>query len=74
MNEPVDHRGARRGAVEPTSLEPDLAHEVGLPAGRFLTRWLLAGDEGLTLQLPALGLPLLTYLRRDLSAGWRGYG
>lgn len=61
--------------VEPTSFEPDLEHEVGgLPAGRFLTRWLLAGDEGLTMQLPAVGLPVLTYLRRDLSAGWRGYG
>jgi len=61
--------------VEPATFEPDLAHDVGgLPAGRFLTRWLLAGDEGLTLQLPPLGLPLLTYLRRDLSAGWRGYG
>jgi hypothetical protein len=71
MNEPVDHRGARRGAVEPTSLEPDLAHEVGLPAGRFLTRWLLASEEGLTMHLPAVGLP---YLRRDLSTGWRGYG
>lgn len=61
--------------VERTSFEPDLAHEVGgLPAGRFLTRWLLAGEEGLTMHLPAVGLPVLTYLRRDLSAGWRGYG
>ena len=61
--------------VEPTSFEADLAHDVGgLPAGRFLTRWLLAGEEGLTMHLPAVGLPVLTYLRRDLSAGWRGYG
>lgn len=61
--------------VEPASFVPDLAHEVGgLPAGRFLTRWLLAGEEGLTMNLPAAGLPMLTYLRRDLSAGWRGYG
>jgi sulfide:quinone oxidoreductase len=67
---------ARAGAsVEPTSFEPDLAHEVaGLPAGRVLTRWLLAGEEGLTIDLPAVGLPVLTYLRRDLAAGWRGYG
>ena len=61
--------------VEPTSFQPDLAYEAGgLPAGRFLTRWLLADEEGLTMHLPAVGLPVLTYLRRDLSAGWRGYG
>jgi sulfide:quinone oxidoreductase len=61
--------------VQPTSFDPDRAHEIGgLPAGRFLTRWLLAGEEGLTMHLPAVGLPVLTYLRRDLSAGWRGYG
>jgi NADH dehydrogenase FAD-containing subunit len=70
-----DIAGLAGASVEPTSFEPDLAHEVGgLPAGRFLTRWLLAGEEGLTMHLPALGLPVLTYLRRDLSAGWRGYG
>jgi sulfide:quinone oxidoreductase len=62
-------------SVEATSFEPDLAHEVGgLPAGRFLTRWLLAGEEELTMELPSVGLPVLTYLRRDLAAGWRGYG
>jgi hypothetical protein len=62
-------------SVEATSFEPDLTHEVGgLPAGRFLTRWLLAGEEGLTTELPSAGLPVLTYLRRDLAAGWRGYG
>ena len=61
--------------VEPTSFEPHLSHDVcGRPAGRFLTRWLLAGEEGLTMHLPAVGLPVLTYLRHDLSAGWRGYG
>lgn len=67
---------AQAGApIEPASFEPGLAHDVGgLPAGRFLTRWLLAGEEGLTMHLPAAGLPMLTYLRRDLSAGWRGYG
>jgi sulfide:quinone oxidoreductase len=62
-------------SVELTSFKPDLDHEVGgLPGGRFLTRWLLAGEEGLIMHLPAAGLPVLTYLRRDLSAGWRGYG
>jgi hypothetical protein len=61
--------------VEPASFAPDLANDVGgLPAGRFLTRWLLGDEEGLTMHLPSAGLPMLTYLRRDLSAGWRGYG
>ena len=61
--------------VEPARFEPTLGAEVsGLPAGRFLTSWLLAGEEGLTMRLPGEGLPTLTYLQRDLSAGWRGYG
>ena len=50
------------------------AELAGLPAGRFLKEWLAAGDEdALTTHLPATGVPVLTYLQRDLSAGWRGH-
>jgi sulfide:quinone oxidoreductase len=45
---------------------------AGLPSGCFLKEWLAEGDDGLTTDLPALGLPVLTYLQRDLEAGWRG--
>jgi sulfide:quinone oxidoreductase len=53
------------------SLREDLA---GLPAGRFLEEWLAADDPGLSTHLPASGVPVLTYLERDLAAGWRGGG
>ena len=50
------------------------AELAGLPAGRFLKEWLAAGDEdALTTHLPATRVPVLTYLQRDLSAGWRGH-
>jgi sulfide:quinone oxidoreductase len=49
------------------------ARLVGLPAGRFLNEWLALGeDEALRTDLPSSGVPILTYLTRDLSAGWRG--
>jgi sulfide:quinone oxidoreductase len=49
------------------------AELVGLPAGRFLNEWLSLGeDEALRTDLPTSGVPVLTYLTRDLSAGWRG--
>jgi hypothetical protein len=64
---------ARAGAaVEPRLFDPiDRAELAGLPSGYFLKAWLGEGDEGLTTDLPALGLPVLTYLQRDLEAGWR---
>jgi pyruvate/2-oxoglutarate dehydrogenase complex dihydrolipoamide dehydrogenase (E3) component len=49
---------------------PELA---GLPAGRFLETWLGAGDHRLTTHLPSDNVPVLTYLERDLAAGWRGH-
>jgi sulfide:quinone oxidoreductase len=63
-------------AIEPRPFDPMRREELaGLPAGRFLTAWLTAGeDEGLTTHLPSDGVPVLTYLQRDLAAGWRGYG
>jgi hypothetical protein len=49
------------------------AQLVGLPAGRFLNEWLALGeDEALRTDLPASRVPILTYLARDLTAGWRG--
>jgi sulfide:quinone oxidoreductase len=60
-------------AVEPRPFDPgERAELAGLPSGCFLKAWLAEGDEGLTTDLPALGLPVLTYLQRDLQAGWRG--
>jgi sulfide:quinone oxidoreductase len=47
---------------------------AGLPAGRFLEQWLAAEEPGLSMHLPTAGVPVLTYLRKDLAAGWRGYG
>lgn len=45
---------------------------AGLPAGRYLKEQLAGSDdEGLTTDLPVTGVPVLTYLARDLSAGWR---
>ncbi len=46
---------------------------VGLPAGRFLEASLNSepGRE-LTMHLPFFGVPVLTYLQRDLEAGSRG--
>jgi sulfide:quinone oxidoreductase len=47
---------------------------AGLPDGPFLKAWLSVGDgDGLTLGLPATGVPTLTYLQRDLAASWRGH-
>jgi sulfide:quinone oxidoreductase len=61
-------------AVEPRSFDPSGGEQfAGLPAGPFLKAWLAEGDDdGLTTGLPATGVPTLTYLQRDLEAGWRG--
>jgi sulfide:quinone oxidoreductase len=59
-------------AVQPRTFDPtDRTDLTGLPAGRFLKQWLATGSEETT-SLPAFGVPVLTYLQRDLAAGWRG--
>jgi sulfide:quinone oxidoreductase len=60
--------------VETRSFDPSAREQfAGLPAGPFLKAWLAEGDEeGLTTGLPATDVPTLTYLQRDLEAGWRG--
>ena len=67
-----DIAAAAGAAVEPRPFDPvDRGELAGLPSGCFL-KALLADDDALTTDLPALGLPVLTYLQRDLEAGWRG--
>lgn len=59
--------------IEPRRFDPVLRQDLaGLPAGRFLEQWLVEGDKGLATHLPSGQLPVLTYLERDLAAGWRG--
>jgi hypothetical protein len=59
--------------IEPRPFDPVLReHLAGLPAGRFLEQWLVQGDRALATHLPSAQLPVLTYLERDLAAGWRG--
>jgi sulfide:quinone oxidoreductase len=61
--------------VEPRGLDADRLEElVGLPAGRYLEQWLATEEPGLRMHLPTQGVPVLTYLQRDLAAGWRGRG
>jgi sulfide:quinone oxidoreductase len=68
-----DIAAAAGAAVEPHTFDPvqrdDLA---GLPAGRFFESWLAETDPTLTTHLPSDGLPVLTFLRRDFQASWRG--
>jgi sulfide:quinone oxidoreductase len=61
-------------AVETRPFDPHAREELaGLPAGRFLNAQIaMDDDEGLTTALESTDVPLLTYLARDLSAGWRG--
>ena len=60
--------------VEVRAFDPDSGERLaGLPTGRFLRAQLaVEGDEGLTTALPSSDVPVLTYLARDFSAGWRG--
>jgi len=61
--------------VRPRAFAPKDEEELaGLPAGRFLEEWLAAEEPGLSMHLPTADVPVLTYLRKDLAAGWRGYG
>ena len=60
--------------IEPRAFDPAGRGELaGLPAGGYLEPW-LGTDEvaDSTTSLPTLGVPVLTYLQRDFSAGWRG--
>jgi sulfide:quinone oxidoreductase len=59
--------------VEPRSFDPRHALELaGLPAARFIERRLATQEPGLAMHVPTTGVPVLTYLERDLAAGWRG--
>jgi sulfide:quinone oxidoreductase len=60
-------------SVEALPFDPGSHEELaGLPAGRFLDAQLAIGDvEGLATRHPTTGVPVLTYLARDLSAGRR---
>jgi sulfide:quinone oxidoreductase len=60
-------------AVEPHPFTPALREELaGLPAGQYLEAWLGAGKRRLATHVPSGSVPVLTYLQRDLAAGWRG--
>jgi sulfide:quinone oxidoreductase len=62
-------------AVEPRSFNSERVEDfVGLPAGLYLERRLATEEPGLTMHLPTEGVPVLTYLQKDLAAGWRGRG
>lgn len=62
-------------AVEPCSFNSERVEDfVGLPAGLYLERRLATEEPGLTMHLPTEGVPVLTYLQKDLAAGWRGRG
>jgi sulfide:quinone oxidoreductase len=59
--------------VEPRSFDPGHAPELaGLPAARFIERRLATEEPGLAMHVPSTGVPVLTYLQKDLAAGWRG--
>jgi sulfide:quinone oxidoreductase len=59
--------------VERRRFDPvDRVELAGLRSDTFLNAWVTGGEDGLTADVPALRLPVLTYLQRDLEAGWRG--
>jgi sulfide:quinone oxidoreductase len=61
--------------VEPRVLDSDHVEQfAGLPAGRYLEQWLATAEPGTAMHLPTQGVPALTYLQKDLAAGWRGRG
>jgi hypothetical protein len=61
--------------IDPRAFDPARGDLGGLPAGRFLNEWIGGiDDDNNTLDLPlTAGIPVLTYLQRDLAAGWRGH-
>ena len=61
--------------LDPHPFDPAHHEELaGLPVARFLNAWLAKDLEASTAHLPLVGLPVLTYLKRDFEAGWRGEG
>ncbi len=60
--------------IEPRAFDPAGRGELaGLPAGGYLEHWLRTDEMAdSTTSLPTLGVPVLTYLQRDFTAGWRG--
>ena len=61
--------------VEPRVFDSDRVEQfAGLPPGRYLEQWLATAEPGITMHLPTQGVPALTYLQKDLAAGWRGRG
>jgi sulfide:quinone oxidoreductase len=58
--------------VEPRSFDPGHPQLAGLPAARYIERRLATQEPGLALHVPSTGVPTLTYLQKDLAAGWRG--
>ena len=60
--------------IEPRAFDPAGRGELaGLPAGGYLEPWLRTDEVADSrTSLPTLGVPVLTYLQRDFSAGWRG--
>lgn len=69
-----DIAAAAGAGIHPRPFDPAKRQELlGLPAGEHLRRWLSTRyGEDLTTHLPSTGVPTLTYLERDLGAGWRG--
>jgi hypothetical protein len=60
--------------VEPRWFDSvDRGKLAGLPFGAYLTMWLGDGDARETTDIRSLGMQPLTYLERDLAAGWRGH-
>jgi sulfide:quinone oxidoreductase len=57
--------------LEPRTFTPR-AELGGLPAACFLEQWLGEGTDRQALHVPTVGLPVLTYLERDFTGGWRG--
>jgi sulfide:quinone oxidoreductase len=68
-----DIAAAAGATVDSHAFDPSARDQfAGLPDGRFLKAWLSEGDDdGLTIGLPASGVPTLTYLQRDLAASTR---
>ena len=61
--------------VEPRVFDSDHVEQfAGVPGGRYLEQWLATAEPGMTMHLPTEGVPALTYLQKDLAAGWRGRG
>jgi sulfide:quinone oxidoreductase len=70
-----DVAAAAGAAIEVRRFDPVLGEDVAArPPGRFLEAWLGASDDLKIMHLPSTGVPVLTYVQRDLAAGWRGYG